>query len=178
MSNASTTNSSERRQRHFVDQDVQGALVRQAIWYWLLATAVFAFVILIFRIFPAWMSGKGPIGTQIWFHVLPFLVASAVLFPLLVHRAIKFSNRFVGPMQRFRHSLKQLARGEAAEPVELRKNDFWKDVADDINAVSARIEQSSRPRASTAGTSASQSGRDTQPIPEHRQQLTPTGADH
>jgi hypothetical protein len=154
--------------------------MRQAFVYWLLASAIFAFVLFIFRIFPAWMSGKGAIGDQIWYHLSPFLLASAVLLPLLVHRAVKFSNRFAGPMHRFRHSLKQLARGEAAEPVELRKSDFWKDVADEINTISGRFQQSGdqpQASASAAGESASRADSDTQPFAADRQDLTPAGAD-
>ncbi len=142
MARATTLRSScsERRCRNFVDPPVQGALLRQAIEYWFWASATFMFIILVYRVAPAWLSGKSQATSGIGYHLTPYLIASAALFPIVVFSANRFSNRFAGPMVRIRGSLKQLAQGETPPPLEFRKTDFWKDLADDINMIIARLE--------------------------------------
>ena len=65
------------------------------------------------------------------------MVASAVLFPIVIFSSIRFSNRFVGPMVRVRKTLHQLAQGETTPIRAFRQNDFWSDTVDDINEIAA-----------------------------------------
>jgi hypothetical protein len=67
------------------------------------------------------------------------LVSSAVLFPFVMFSAVRFTNRIAGPMVRFRRTLQQLARGETAPVLEIRGDDFWSDIVNDLNRVSARL---------------------------------------
>jgi len=129
---------SERRRRYFVDAQVQGALLRQAVCYWLWATATFALISFVYRILPAWLSGAG-LQESIWRDLGPFTIASAVLFPIVIVSAIRFSNRFAGPMVRVRRALKQLAQGETPPRLTLRDHDFWSDIASDINEIAGRL---------------------------------------
>jgi hypothetical protein len=41
---------------------------------------------------------------------------------------------------RFRRAIKQLANGETPARIELRRQDYWRDMADDINQVSVLLE--------------------------------------
>jgi hypothetical protein len=131
----------DQRRRNFVDPALQGALLRQAVVYWLWASATFSFVILVYRVFPEWVSDSGTDSGQdsgrFWYHMTPYFVASAVLFPIVMFHAIRFSNRFAGPMVRVRDTLKQLARRDTPPRLVFRKNDFWSDIADDINEIAA-----------------------------------------
>jgi hypothetical protein len=36
--------------------------------------------------------------------------------------------------------MRALARGEHVEPIEFRRGDFWKEFADEFNAVAARVQ--------------------------------------
>jgi hypothetical protein len=128
----------ERRRRYFVDPPVQGALLRQAIYYWLWASATFALISFVYRVVPAWLSDTGQYES-IWRDLGPYAIASLVLFPIVVVSAIRFSNRFAGPMVRIRGALKQLARGESPPRMLVRDDDFWPDVVDDINAIAATL---------------------------------------
>ena len=130
----------ERRRKYFVDAQVQGALLRQAVYFWFWASATFATIIFVYRVFPSLLSGNGQEG-RIWYHLAPYLVASAVLFPIVIFNSIRFSNRFAGPMVRVRRTLKELARGETAPMRSFRKNDFWSDTVDDINEIIALLRQ-------------------------------------
>jgi signal transduction histidine kinase len=75
-----------------------------------------------------------------WFHYGPALIASILLLPLIVVDIVRMSNRFVGPLVRLRRSMRQLAQGEHVEPITFRDDDFWKEFADEFNAVLARVQ--------------------------------------
>jgi hypothetical protein len=53
---------------------------------------------------------------------------------------LRFSNRFVGPVFRTRMALKELAIGRPVEPLQFRDDDYWRDLARDLNAVSQQVE--------------------------------------
>ena len=129
------------RQKHFVDSPVQGALLRQALLYWLMGTIVYTTVVILFRIIPPWLVNRQIDFKTVWWHLGPMVLSSAVLLPLIMYRAVHFSHRFVGPMVRFRQIFRALARGEQVAPIKLRRRDFWKDVASEINEVAARIQE-------------------------------------
>lgn len=62
-----------------------------------------------------------------------------VISPVFIFDSIKLSNRFVGPMISFRSSLRKLASGDEAPSLTFRKGDFWRDLTDDFNKVSAEL---------------------------------------
>ena len=53
--------------------------------------------------------------------------------------SIKFLHRVGGPIYRFRITLKQISSGQIPNDVHLRRNDFYKDVADEMNKVLALL---------------------------------------
>jgi hypothetical protein len=134
----------KRRRRYFVDRPVQGAVVRQAIWYWVWTSITFGLVILFCRIGPSWLSGTTHPSGRVWFHLGPYVLASILLFPIVVSSSIRFSNRFAGPMVRVRRTLKELARGESTGRLKFRENDYWLDIADDINEIATKLSQASQ----------------------------------
>ncbi|HUG69576.1 MAG TPA: hypothetical protein VMM76_17625, partial [Pirellulaceae bacterium] len=79
----------------------------------------------------------------------PYMVASAVLLPIVMFSSIRISSRFAGPMVRVRRTLKELARGDTTPMRSFRKNDFWSDTVDDINEIAALLRQV-RPATSVA----------------------------
>lgn len=131
----------EKRSRYYVDPVVQSALIRESIWYWVWGTAAFAGVVFAYRVIPNSLSGKGDELPQLWYHLGPLVFASIALFPIVVLRAIRFTHRFVGPMVRFRNTLKMLAEGHLVQEIQLRDGDFWTDVAADINRVARRFKE-------------------------------------
>jgi len=129
----------QRRRKYFIDPTIQGAILRQAVGYWLYCTVIYALVVFIFRIAPHWLSGEGVGFRLIWYHLAPMVISSAVFFPIVMFSAVRFSHRFVGPMVRFRQVMRQLSQGETAPEIKLRRDDYWTDVAKEINQVSARF---------------------------------------
>jgi len=51
------------------------------------------------------------------------------------------SNRFVGPLQRIRRALRDLAAGKDIPFIAFRKGDFWCDLADDVNRLNDRMKR-------------------------------------
>jgi hypothetical protein len=130
----------ERRKKILVDAQVQGAMLRQAALYWFWGSATITLVFFVKRVVPAQLSGRSQEMAAIGHEMGLLLIASLVLFPIVMLSTIHFSNRFVGPMLRFRRALRELAQGQTTAPIVLRKRDFWTDVASDINHIAARLE--------------------------------------
>jgi hypothetical protein len=130
----------ERRRRYFCDSKVQGALLRQLIYYWLFGSITVVVFTLSYQVVPIFLAGETEALKQIWGRLGPMLISSAAIAPIVLMGAIRFSNRFVGPMLRFRRVLDELAKGEIpTSPIKLRENDYWADVADTINQISTRL---------------------------------------
>lgn len=130
----------ERRRKHFCDQEVQSALLRQLVYYWLLGSGTVVLFTVGSQITPLLLSGNIAVTHQLWGRVVPILLASAAISPIVVVFALRFSNRFVGPMLRFRRALQELAEGKVPDrPIVLRDKDYWTEVATAINTISARM---------------------------------------
>lgn len=130
----------ERRRRYFVDSRVQGELLRQLVGYWLAGMATVSLILFIYQVAPYWVSGDGRVFQRAWNHLGPILLASATLLPVVLFSAVRFSNRYVGPMLRFRRVIRQLADGEPAARIQLRDGDFWVDVSEDFNDLIERLQ--------------------------------------
>ena len=133
----------QKRRKYFVDSQVQGAILRQAAYYWLAGSLVFVIVVTLYRIVPPWLVSGDLSLARAWHHLAPLVVSSAVFLPLVMFHAVRFSHRFAGPMVRFRQVLRLLSKGETAPQIRLRSSDFWQDVATELNLVSARQDQAS-----------------------------------
>lgn len=131
-----------KRSRLFVDARVQGALMRQLILHWLLACAIiFAYLLIL----EAFASGFGkPISehlSALWERYGMLTVVLAAIFPVFAYDSVKLSNRFAGPMVSFRQALQKLAHNEQVQPLSFRRGDFWKEFAEDFNAVAEKMSE-------------------------------------
>jgi hypothetical protein len=130
-----------KRRQLFVDHKVQGALVMRAISYWFMCLLTVALMLLCWRV----LTGPARLFYRhlddMWFHFGPALIASLILLPIIVVDIIRLSNRFAGPMLRMRRAMQNLAKGERVPPLQFRDNDFWKDFAQDFNALLARVQR-------------------------------------
>ena len=133
--------SANKRRKYFINPALQGAVLRQVVYFWLGGVVTYAFVIFTCRIVPYLFSGADVSPGRLWYHLAPAVVASAVLLPLVLFLAVRFSHRFAGPMIRFQRTVKQLAAGEAVGPIKLRRHDFWEEFAGDLNQLSERISE-------------------------------------
>jgi hypothetical protein len=134
------------RKRLFVEPRIQGALLVRATMYWVCALLAITLMLLLWRIF------TGPARVfylhfdDMWFFYGPALVASFVLLPLVLVDVVKLSNRFVGPLVRFRRALAALARGEHVAPLHFRQGDYWQEIAADFNLLVERLANERSPQ--------------------------------
>ncbi len=127
-----------RRRQLLVDGRVQGGLATKLVFYWLctfLAVLLIAF---------CWRLLMGPRGDArhhlmgVSQQLIPVLIGSLLLLPMIVVDALRWSNRYAGPALRIRTALKTLASGQQIHPVVLRTNDFWSDAAEALNNLAER----------------------------------------
>lgn len=130
------------RKHLFVDPRVQGALIGRVVLYWVMCLVSISLLLFCWRI----LMGPPKLfyvhAGEMWRDYGPALIASLIILPLLIVDIIRLSNRFVGPLYRLRRSLRELARGEPTEPLEFRGDDFWREFAEEFNAIRVRIELS------------------------------------
>jgi hypothetical protein len=133
--------SKHHRKKYVIDRKIQGAIARRVALQWIM------FVMLAFLVLPFWQSllsgdpilpGEGQLQRQMFANAPAFVILLSLL-PAFVWDMLKLTNRFSGPVYRFRKSLHALGAGEAVEPIRFRKGDFWQGMADDFNAVLIRV---------------------------------------
>jgi len=128
------------RKQIFVDPKVQGALVFRVIAYWTVCLLTISTMVLCWRMLTG--PARLPFShlDDMWFQLGPALIASFMILPLVIYDIVKISNRFTGPLLRLRRTMRALAAGEQVKPIHFREGDFWKDLAQDFNAVAARVQ--------------------------------------
>lgn len=127
---------STRRNRSFVDPEVQGGLLRKIAIHWTLLFIVNALALVIWvRMFEqpdtSWTATFGDCFRRF----LPFFIITILLIPAFVWDTLKITNRFAGPVLRLRAALADAAKGREVEPLHFRNNDFWQEIAEDFNGL-------------------------------------------
>jgi hypothetical protein len=126
------------RRQIMIDQEVQGALVFRVVWYWVGCEAT----VLLLHV--VWQLGNGPerdpvrIATREVCHLLPALLGTLLVQPLVITDVLRLSNRFVGPIGNLRNALKRSELGDAVAPLQRRPADFWPDLLDRVNRLLQR----------------------------------------
>ena len=130
---------SYKRQRFFVDRRVQGALVLRSLFYWVFCLLTIVVMMICWRMVTMPVLESGLQMGSLWAEYAPVAVASFFMLPIIVMDTIRLSNRFAGPMVRFRKQLHELAEGETITPLKFRDADYWSEMADDFNKVAAKL---------------------------------------
>jgi hypothetical protein len=58
-----------------------------------------------------------------------------LLIILVFYLEVRFLHRIAGPLYRIEKTLKEISEGKDVEPIKLRKKDFYKTLADEVNKV-------------------------------------------
>jgi nitrogen fixation/metabolism regulation signal transduction histidine kinase len=82
-----------------------------------------------------------------WTHG-PVIMVMLFLLPVFVIDTIKLSHRFAGPIFALRRAMREVVQGKPARQARFRSNDFWHELAEDYNAMLAKL------GANTEGTEA------------------------
>lgn len=153
-----------KRTQFFVDSEVQGAIVRRVIVYW---TCCLLFLVVPLCIATVVQNPElfffeqfGRLWSQYWL----ILVSLVAMLPFFIYDTVRLSNRFAGPLLRFRRELRRLADGEQVAPLQFREDDFWRPLADEFNRLAARLAADEAPASSPAEPT------------EHESELQPLGS--
>ncbi len=126
----------QRRKRKYVDNRLQGQLLRRMGIHWgaLMISSTCALAIWI-RLFEHPESSWGEVLGECFYRYLPFFFVSIVLVPAFILDSVKLTNRFAGPLHRLAVALEQVRQGSKFTPIHFRKRDFLHDLAEDLNAI-------------------------------------------
>lgn len=133
--------SKHKRKKNYVDNQVQGALLRRIFSHWFMFFLVSGVTIIMLQTLLG--DSNVPIAERFQYQLGEFTFFGLVmvaLFPAFMLDTIRFSNRFVGPIGRLRRHLQQLSRGDTSE-CKFRGDDFWAEVADEFNIVADLVKK-------------------------------------
>jgi len=133
----------ERRRQVLVSSGIQWAIVRESVWNWLLYFTAVAFLIGLLQLLRAdptkpLLEHLQTIGEL----VLTMFLVFAVLLPKFICDWFRLSHRFLGPVERVRRALRELADGKAYADIHFREGDFWDKLADELNAAVRSLKES------------------------------------
>lgn len=134
------TQTDNRRSRWFADPRLQCGLLARTILYWLYSVCTIGAIALAWIVFARHPQTPAEWIDQLALNCGPLAVGSLLILPFVFWDCLRFSQRFAGPMVRFRRALHDLANGDPTNPVELREGDFWCEFARDLNRVSQRLQ--------------------------------------
>lgn len=130
------------RKRLFVDTKVQGSLIRQLVLHWTIACfLIFLYLFTMQAFSNGFALGFSENVSVLWKQYGLLVLVLLVVSPVFIYDSMKLSNRFVGPMISFRGALKKLADGEDPGEIGFRHNDFWRELSQDLNQISAELKQ-------------------------------------
>lgn len=125
---------SQRRFRLFADTKIQGGLCIRIIFYWVLCQVAFTTVVLFGAALSSVVGTQGDAAST-WLLVGPALAVSTLLLPVAMFDMLVYSNKFAGPLLRFRRNFHQLATGQEVRPLHFRDGDLLCDLSRDFNLI-------------------------------------------
>jgi hypothetical protein len=132
-------NTTIKRRTTLVDPEVQGGILRKIAIHWVLFFICNAMALMIWiRLFEQPDAGWGQTFADAFHRFLPFFIVTMALIPAFVWDTLKLTNRFAGPILRFRSALSDASTGRAVAPLYFRNNDFWQEIAQNFNSVMER----------------------------------------
>ena len=125
----------KRRTQLWIDRNLQGTVILRFVYYW--------FVSLLFVTIPLVILETLVDPSKLFYHHLvplfvthwPVYVALTLLLPFMLFDALKLTHRIAGPIYQARVQLRSLAEGKDVKPICFREEDFWQDMADEINRI-------------------------------------------
>jgi hypothetical protein len=130
-----------KRRKLLIDSEVQGALLFRTVLYWFFLLAATSLIMVCISV--VWEPGATLAEYYDRFLMRHGIVAFAtlILLPFVLYDVLATSNRFAGPLFRMRQAMRDLTEGQHVEPIQFREKDFWRDVADEFNALAAYVEE-------------------------------------
>lgn len=134
-----------RRHRVLIDLPVQLGMALRLVALWLATMAVASLIAVLMQFYSDPQSGllNHLLDPKNW---VVNIVALVVTLPIAVLYLFRFSHRFAGPVFRLRKEMRKLAEEGSAPPLKFRQGDYWRDMADEFNALAERLARSEAAR--------------------------------
>ena len=145
------------RQRFWIDRRVQGVLIGRVILYWIVAVTYVGLGAACSQFYehPTWSTTKH--ATELFAQAWPWIPSLILFVPLVMYDIVRLSNLFAGPIYRLKQHLAELSHDASCRPLSFREDDYWKELAEPINALQTEIlllrEELSRAKRPVAATS-------------------------
>lgn len=130
------------RKKLLVDRQVQFAFLLRAMGYWLMCVLTVLLLLTFTNMLAEPVRLFIPEADGLWLRLGPTVIGAVLFLPVVIYDFLRVSNRLVGPVFRLRKAMRALAAGEHVEPIRFRDGDFWREFADEFNAVARRMHAS------------------------------------
>lgn len=132
--------STNNRGKLLIDNQVQLTLIRRIMLHWVAFMALFLTIVFAIDFF---IREPGVTITESLSLTVQknglVLILMVAMMPSFLLDTVKLSHRFAGPISRLKSGLSDLAEGREVQQINLRKNDFWGELASDFNRVAVRL---------------------------------------
>ena len=129
----------EKRRKIWIDRFQTLLFWRIALYFVVYQALVWSLVYVERRFLVALETILGPDGILVCFGFMTLIVVCTGL--LFIYDAIKLAHRIVGPIYRFRKTIRAITAGEELELTNLRKGDFLVEMRDELNEMLKALEQ-------------------------------------
>ncbi|HVX63270.1 MAG TPA: hypothetical protein VHC19_21795 [Pirellulales bacterium] len=135
-----------KRKRLVVEPAVQRAFLLRAVLYWLACVLCLGMTMTMVCLLPRASHSFGSLVDHQWLRFLPAFVVALALLPAMAYDMARLTNRLVGPLMRLRWAMQDAAQGERIGPLRFREGDFWRECADEFNAILERLQEAEAAR--------------------------------
>lgn len=122
-----------KRKNLFVDPKVQSALAIRLTVHWVLFAALLSAISITVKWFSNPFQPLSGLFSGFLHEQWPVLLTMALLLPAFIYDSLKLSNRFAGPIIRFRKTIQSIAETGKPRHLKFRKGDFWHNLANEFN---------------------------------------------
>lgn len=130
----------EKRKQLVIEPVIQYSLIKQLLQQWCLHLVATLLLLTMLQVLLGGFFHPWQIHAQkLWPTLASFTVSLLFLLPVYVMNSLKLSNRFAGPIHRFRRELRSLAQGRPYQELKFRDSDYWTEMADELDAAIAAI---------------------------------------
>jgi hypothetical protein len=117
----------------YVSRSIQGRMLGRFCAYWVVYHVFLVFALAMDALLSRKIHSFSQLGATLWQEHYWTLLILVAAFPIIFRDLLRTTQRLAGPLVRFEHVLKQMARGEHVEKVQLRKHDLLFDFQNAFN---------------------------------------------
>ena len=134
------TKKKNHRRRLWIATDIQGAVVRKIILYWLACILFVTLPLLINATFRDPSKYFFQHSLAVFIEYWPVYISLLCLLPLALFDSLRITNRIAGPIVRLQKQLDGILAGDAVKRMSFRDDDYWHELAVKVNKVSELVD--------------------------------------